>query len=490
MLRNALGLSSRQWWNKRKSVAEIAGADWVNQLVHGSVEPGWEAVRDEFIQNFRARGELGAAACVYFRGEKVVDLWGGYRTLGNGGESTAPPAPWKEDTLVNIFSTTKGISALALAMQHSRGGIDYDEKVCKYWPEFAQNGKESVTVREVIDHATGIGGPSPPITLEMLRDRDATNSFLAATKMEWPVPGHKKGYMAILVGNYISSLIQMTTETNQTVGEYVREEMCRPLQIEDELFIGLPKEVPDNRLAELDARQALENLLIDTFPKDLMQKMLFQPWTYTARSFRNPRLSLMPSMTNFNSRAVREVEMPGANGHATSRALAQVYSAAERAINTNGLANPLGFSKESLDELMKPAKPSHLTGWYDEVLLMECPLALGMLKPGPENAEGGRFCNFGSMKAFGTPGAGGSFAFCDPVSEIAFAYTMNRCGSFVFEDPREFAIRTKVFECTQKIRMKDEMKPLPLDRLTTPHFLTQREIKRYPFLAPLARDGL
>ena len=135
--------NSRWWWKKREkspfiqvwngsSGTTTATSSWIDDLIHGTVQPGWEPVRDEFIENFRSRGELGAAVCIYFGGEKVVDLWGGYKDRhGTSGK-------WESDTLVNIFSTTKGITSLAVAMQHSKGKIDYDGTISEFWPEFGQ----------------------------------------------------------------------------------------------------------------------------------------------------------------------------------------------------------------------------------------------------------------------------------------------------------------------------------------------------------------
>ena len=115
--------------------------------MHGTCAKGFESVRDVFKENFLTRLERGAAVCVYLRGEKVVDLWGGERYLG---------VPWEKDTIVNIFSATKGVAGLGVALLHSKGLIDYEEKVSKYWPEFACNGKENLTVRELLSHNVGV----------------------------------------------------------------------------------------------------------------------------------------------------------------------------------------------------------------------------------------------------------------------------------------------------------------------------------------------
>ena len=120
-----------------------------NVAISGHVKPGFEAVREAFVENFARRNELGAACCIYYCGEKVVDLWGGVRTKLTG-------EPWEEDTMVCVYSTTKGLSGLALALAHSRGLFDYDERISKYWPEFAQQGKDEITVRQLLAHQAGL----------------------------------------------------------------------------------------------------------------------------------------------------------------------------------------------------------------------------------------------------------------------------------------------------------------------------------------------
>ena len=484
VLYSYISWDERSWWVQREKAPFLhvaSNANWKKELIHGHVVPGWEAVEEEFIENFRRRGELGAAVCIYYRGKKVVDLWGGYKQAKG-----RTCQKWERDTLVNVFSTTKGISALAVALQHSRGKIDYDAPVSRYWPEFAQHGKEEVTVRELLSHKVGVAGPSPPIDLDTLEDVEATNAFLAKAQPEWST-GDKAGYMAVLLGNYASTLIQKTTSDTLTMGQFVGEEICRPLGIGDELYIGLPKCFPERRIAKIDSKVGLELLKGGCFPPGFLKKLILDSKSYVARSLNNPRLAkgFETSIMNYNKKRVREVELPGANGHATARALAKVYSAAERAINSMD-DNPLGFSKETMDELQKPAQPNRLTKWYDEVLLFECPLALGFTKTRIDDEDKSRFVNFGSdSRAFGTGGAGGSFAFCDPHSGLSFAYIMNRGGDCIFDDPREFALRTKAYACAQNLRNASNEEPLPMDRLTTPHYLVADLMKKYPFLAPL-----
>ena len=139
------------------------------------VAPGFEEVRAEFDRNFAERGEIGAAVAAYWRGEKVVDLWGGRRTP-TGDE------PWNEDTMVVVNSTTKGLAAMTVAVANSRGWIDYEAPVAEYWPEFAQNGKGAITVRQLLSHEAGLVWIDEPLHFEDLRDLDRVSRAARAAE--------------------------------------------------------------------------------------------------------------------------------------------------------------------------------------------------------------------------------------------------------------------------------------------------------------------
>jgi CubicO group peptidase (beta-lactamase class C family) len=144
----------------------------VKPPIEGSVAPGFEHVRDAFVANFLRRGERGAACCIYQHGEKVVDLWGGFRDPGTS-------APWHPDTLVVVHSVTKGLAAMVLALAHSRGWLDYDERVCSYWPEFAQAGKERITVRLLLAHQAGLFAFDEPVDRQVVADLDRLTGIMA-----------------------------------------------------------------------------------------------------------------------------------------------------------------------------------------------------------------------------------------------------------------------------------------------------------------------
>ena len=163
--------------------------------ISGMVAPGFEEVRYEFERNFAGRGEIGAAVAAYWHGEKVVDLWGGRRSPGS-------EEPWREDTMVVVMSTTKGLSAMTLAVANSRGWLDYDAPVARYWPEFAQNGKGAVTVRQLLNHEAGLVVLDEELSLEDLADLDVVAGILARQKPAWE-PGTAHGYHTMTLGLYM-----------------------------------------------------------------------------------------------------------------------------------------------------------------------------------------------------------------------------------------------------------------------------------------------
>ena len=155
-----------------------------NAAISGFVKPGFEAVREAFAENFTHRNELGAACCIYQYGEKVVDLWGGVRNKATG-------EPWEEDTMVFVASATKGLAAMAIALAHSRGLLDYEERVCTYWPEFAQQGKEKVTVRQLLSHQAGLLALDAHVDRSVVFDLDQLAIALAEQKPVWEPDAHQ-----------------------------------------------------------------------------------------------------------------------------------------------------------------------------------------------------------------------------------------------------------------------------------------------------------
>jgi CubicO group peptidase (beta-lactamase class C family) len=391
-----------------------------SDLVGGDVDEGYGKVADAFRRNLSSGQEVGAAVAVYRDGRKVVDLWGGYR---NG----TTRAPWEYDTIVNVFSTTKGVASLAVAVAASRGLVDYDAKVADYWPEFAQAGKGAVTVRQLLGHQAGLPFIKPPLTLADLAAPRRLSAKIAAQAPAWP-PGTRHGYHAITLGWYQSELIRHVDPQGRTLGRYFAEEIAGPLDLD--FYIGLPASVNRNRVAHLVPISRAEMLLhLHTMPP-LFVAAMFNPNSLSARAFLVA--TGMKGAGDFNRDDVRTLEMPSVNGAATARSIAKLYGSAA----TEG--SELGLSQAVRDALEGPAVPP-TEGLRDKVMHIDTSFSLGFGKPTSKYV-------FGSTdKAFGWNGLGGSFGFADPDTGIGFGYVMNRLGYHAYSDPRELSLRQALF---------------------------------------------
>ncbi len=388
-------------------------------VANGYVAPGFEEVRDEFERNFARRGEIGAAVAAYVRGEKVIDLWGGRRDPNS-------TEPWKEDTLCVVMSTTKGLSAMTLALAHSRGWLDYDAPIAQYWPEFAQNGKQAITVRQLLAHEAGLVLIDEKLTTERLRDLDDVARMLARQKPAWP-PGTRHGYHTMSIGLYMQEVLRHVDPAKRTLGQFFHDEIAVPLGLD--FYIGLPSEIADDRIARVKPLSRFGALLaLPHTPPVLIRKML-QPHSLLRRS-------MLLADDNWHVRRSLEVEIPAGNGVGTARALARADSAFAEG------GRELGITDATMAELTAPA-PAVIT--KDEVIGIPSYIALGYMHPVP----GYMFAE--STRAFGTPGAGGSFGFADPDARLGYAYVMNRLGYYLVDDPREKALRDAVYRALHRV---------------------------------------
>lgn len=383
-----------------------------NAPLHGNVAPGFEAVQTAFARNFTERGELGGACTIYYRGEKVVDLWGGYR-------NPHKTLPWQEDTMVIVFSSTKGLAGLAMALAHSRGLFEYDAPIASYWPDFAQNGKEHITVRQLLAHEAGLSSINEPLPPDVLANPDALATILARATPAWE-PGTHHGYHAFTLGWYESEIIRRTDPQHRTLGRFFHDELARPLGLE--FYIGLPQDVDVERIATITEPPFLQKLL--GMPRGMMLGALI-PGSQTLRM-------VMPGIRSnlvFNTPTYWSVEIPSAGGIGQASSIARAYSV----FATGGLE--LGIKAETLSELQAPAQPPVPGGWRDVNLHMDMAWALGFLKPFPGY-------HFGSSDAaYGAPGSGGSFGFADPAAQVGYAYVTNKQWAGMLDDPREKALR-------------------------------------------------
>lgn len=396
------------------------------ELIHGYVKPGFEEVKDAFVENFTKREEYGAACAIYYKGEKVVDLWGGYK-------NSITKEKWEEDTKVIVFSTTKGLAAISLAIAYSKGWLDYNQKVSYYWPEFAQNGKENITVNQLLAHEAGLCLVDEKFEITDLKDFDYIAEIMARQKPLWE-PGQQHGYHLATMGMYMNELMRRVDPDNRSIGQFFAEEIAKPMNLD--FYIGLPDSVPDEELAKVIIPSAWQVItMYDEIPKK-MRKDLRKRKSILYQSFK------IPEKFNPNSRTTLSVEMPSANGVGDARSIAKVYS--EFALG----ATDLGLSSSTFDLLKEEAEVPP-AGAFDIVMGLNAYFSLGFLKPGPDLMFGS------SRKAFGTPGAGGSFGFADPDKEIGYAYIMTNMGAYLVNDPRELAIRDAMYRCVEEIRKQN-----------------------------------
>ena len=387
--------------------------------IGGDVDPGWESVLREFRRNFERRGDVGAAVAVFRRGRPVVDLWGGRRDVAQG-------LPWKRDTLVPVFSTSKGVAGLVLASLRSRGHLDYDVPVAKYWPEFGAHGKDEITVRQLLGHEAGLAVLDRPVRRSDLLDLNALAVTLADQRPAW-APGTRHGYHAITLGLYQNELVRRTDPEGRTLGQVLEQDLVRPMGLS--FFIGLPERIDMDRVATLD-RLATSDAVrqLPRIPWRLALQ-LANPRSASSRSLRNPQLG---AAERFSRREVLTPEVASSNGTGDARSLAALYSAAST-------AEPGVLDADTLAQLAEPADGRVQT---DVLLKVRRAFSLGFSKPVP----GYRFGSPGGH-AFGTCGYGGSFAFADPDSGIGYAYVTSRLGVRLDDDPREVALRRAVYDC-------------------------------------------
>jgi CubicO group peptidase (beta-lactamase class C family) len=378
--------------------------------VEGFVNPGFQSVQRAFGENFASRRELGGGCCAYVHGAKVVDLWGGVRNQRTG-------EPWQRDTMVIVYSATKGLAAMTLAIAHSRGWLDYDERVCIYWPEFAQRGKERITVRQLLSHQAGLYRLDVPVDRALVADRDRLADVLARQKPAWPA-GERQAYHAITLGFYESEILRRIDPRHRSVGQFFQDEIATPLDLD--VYIRLPEDVPNSRLATISRPSALE--MFRGFPLRLAVDAMN----------RRSRISMALRGSELPHHEpdiyARNFEVPSGGAVGTARAIARAYSA----FATGG--EELGLKRQTLALLTAPAVPPSL-GFYDECMKNTgVQFSLGFMKSSPT-------LRFGSPSAFGSPGAGGAMGFADPEAGLGYAYVTSRMGTRLTGDPRDLALR-------------------------------------------------
>jgi CubicO group peptidase (beta-lactamase class C family) len=327
-------------------------------------------------------------------------------------------------------STIKGIASAAMALARSRGLFAYDDRVADHWPAFGQQAKAGVTVRDLLGHRAGVAAIEETLTPAAIADRTSLMERLAAKPPDWE-PGRRRGYHAWSLGWYESELLRRTDPAGRTLGCFLAEEIADPLGLE--LYVGLPDDVPGDRVAEIRGFSPLAMVgSLGEFPPRMVLALL-NPRSVTSRAL-SPFAMRTPA--ELNDPAYRSLEIPGGNGIAFVRDVAKLYG-----LLATG-SDDLDVDDDTLDRLAAtPGPPAG--GRRDVVLKTDTSYSLGYWKP----FDGFRF---GSPRAFGAPGAGGSFGFADPARELGFAYAPNRRGTSLRDDPRERALRDAVVECVDR----------------------------------------
>ena len=367
--------------------------------IHGIVDPKFAKVKEAFASSFADGLEHGAAVALMIDGRLVVDLWGGHA-------DKAKTKPWARETIANVWSTTKGVMALGVAMMVERGKLAYDMPIANVWPEFATGGKERIALNDVMSHTSGLNGVNVPISEEELCAWTPYVNALAAMKPNWQ-PGEHCAYHALTYGHLTGEPLRRVA--GKSVGQFVADEIAGPLDVE--FFVGVP-ERHDHRAAEMIEGAAcndwLKQVLSSSFPQ----------------SCKNPT----PVATSPNGRAWRAAEIPGGNGHCDARSLATIYGDIcgrnSKLITAAALKEASGVRFRGQDESF--ASP---TVWGAGFRL-------------EDDEYGAR----ASKQTIGHGGWGGTMAFGDPDARLGFAYVTNNMLGFETRDPRRERLVEAVYD--------------------------------------------
>jgi CubicO group peptidase (beta-lactamase class C family) len=367
--------------------------------IHGTCDAGYEPVRDAFVENFAERNEIGASVAVVAHGEPVVNLWAGWA-------DTARTRPWQEDTLTNVWSTTKPMTALCAHLLVDRIGLDMDAAVASYWPEFAAGGKGDIPLRWVMSHRSGLSGLTVPITAADLEDWEKITTLLAAQEPLWE-PGTVSGYHAVTFGFLVGEVVRRVT--GEHLGRFFASEIAGLLGADFE--IGL---------SEGDLERCSEIQGVRPTDEELAARGEAYASAHPAAlaALANPPLS----GDEANEPGWRMAEIPASNGHGTALALATIFGS---------LVD--GSERLICEDTVRSASTGQ-GRCTDLVLGIPLEFGLGFGLSGPEHHYGP------NPIAFGHDGFGGSAVWADLDAGVAGAYVMNRMGMDLLDDPRKMAL--------------------------------------------------
>ncbi|MEU5308973.1 serine hydrolase domain-containing protein [Streptomyces sp. NPDC021562] len=375
--------------------------------VNGTVAEGFEPVRDAFTRNFALLGDRGAAVAVYRGGHRVVDLWAGTKDVDG-------TAPWERGTAQIVRSATKGVAAAALLLLAQRGELDLDAPVGEYWPEFKAAGKERTLVRQLLAHRAGVPVLDRPLTPAEAADPEVGAAAVAAQAPVWE-PGTDHGYHAQTFSWLTGELVRRVT--GRGVGAWIADEIARPVGAD--LWLGLPEaeRARVGRVGPVAAPEAAGGLR--TRPKRAVSEAYADPGSLTRRAF-----GAISPLPDENDPAYRAAALPASNGIATADGLARFYAALIGEVD--------GGRRLFAPGTVELARAEQSAG-PDRVLVVSTRFGLGYMLHGSASP-------MLSPASFGHPGRGGSLAFADPVSGIAFGYVTNGFRKSVTADPRAQAL--------------------------------------------------
>jgi CubicO group peptidase (beta-lactamase class C family) len=389
--------------------------------VGGEVEAGFEPVREAFAANLARGRTLGSACTIYHQGRRVVHLWGGWR-------DQARSDPWSEDTIVLVYSVSKGLSALCCALAVSQGLFSYDEPIGAIWPEFTAHGKGDLTIGQVLSEQAGVAALDTRLTIANMADQDAMASAIERQSPNWR-PARFAGNHSYTLGWLAGELIRRRDPGRRSLGRYFAEEVAGPLGAD--AWIGLPASIDRSRIARIKGFSLLDLFVRHTnMPWELVFALIW-PFSLSFRTLNNPLFLSGPAA--LDEEKWRSIEIGACGGIASASALAAIYQSLAVGAKARLARHVLSELEAGITE------PS--AGLFDEVLKTNVRYSHGFEKPIPE----WEFARTGS--AFGAFAVGGSLAFADPEDEVAYAWVTNELGTYKWDDPREKSVRDAFYNC-------------------------------------------
>jgi CubicO group peptidase (beta-lactamase class C family) len=378
----------------------------MHELLHGHCDARFDKVADALGEEIAVGEEVGAAIAIDIDGELVVDMWGGHA-------DAARTVPWGEDTIVNVWSSTKTVTALAGLMLVDRGLVQPSDRVADHWPEFAANGKQDIEFRHLLSHTSGVSGWEQPVVAEDVYDWEKATAALAA-QAPWWEPGTASGYHALTYGHLIGEVLRRVT--GKTLKQFVQDEIAGPLGADFQ--IGARPEDTD-RIAEIiPATEPLDLPPMEEWPEPMLKTFTGPP----------------PDATRANTAAWRAADIGGANGHANARSLARILSA----ISLGGKVNGVQLLQPRTIEMIFDVQSDG-----PDLVLLGHPLrfGLGYALPQPQTIPfipDEKICFWG--------GWGGSWETMNPDRRATLAYVMNKMAPGIQGSDRTARYFTLIYE--------------------------------------------